>query len=70
MKDLQGLTDRELLLLTLAEQKRIRRDINKSDERHEKLSLTVEKHEKFKNTLIGAMTTSLVASITAFFKSF
>jgi hypothetical protein len=69
MKDLQGLSDRELLLLTLQEQKRIRKDLLKSEERHDKLSATVDKHEKFKNTMIGALTTSLVASITAFFKS-
>ena len=69
MKDLQGLTDRELLLLNLQEQRRVKEILREHKIVHKELSDKVEKHEKFKNTMIGAMTTSLVASFTAFFKS-
>lgn len=59
MKDLQGLSDRELLLLTLQEQRRLRKEL-------EPIKVLVEKHEKFKNTLVGAMATSLLTSIASF----
>lgn len=59
MKDLNALTDRELLLLIADRQKR-------SDKRLNDIELLVVKHEKFKNTLIGAITTSLVTSIASF----
>lgn len=59
MKDLHALSDRELLILIADRQKRI-------DKRISDVEVLVTKHEKFRNTLIGAITTSLVTSIASF----
>ncbi len=73
MKDLQNLTDREILLLTAQELKRVKTDLrehrSKTEQEMEKINNIVVKHEKFKNTLIGAMSVSLAASISAFWKT-
>lgn len=84
MKELKDLTERELLLLTHQEMKRVRTELKEykeasSTDRSEfkkelkeelkEISGIVVKHEKFKNTLIGATLTSLTISLTALFRS-